>query len=113
MAAQPRELMGIKIDIELGDGHTLQFTGYEPDRELNPEAKDDDRFGAIIAHFRADNGEECCGAIMFDGHVQRTVRPEGPFWKVESLDPLTLSPSILCRQCGDHGFIRQGKWVGA
>lgn len=29
-----------------------------------------------------------------------------------SIDPLTLSPSVLC-QCGAHGFIRDGKWVAA
>lgn len=26
-----------------------------------------------------------------------------------SADPLTISPSLLCR-CGDHGFIENGKW---
>lgn len=30
-------------------------------------------------------------------------------WTVEKLDPLTLSPSLLC-SCGDHGFIREGRW---
>ena len=32
-------------------------------------------------------------------------------WTVESLDPLQLSPSLLCRSCGNHGFIRGGKWI--
>lgn len=26
---------------------------------------------------------------------------------------LTISPSLLCRTCGHHGFIRDGKWVPA
>ncbi len=26
---------------------------------------------------------------------------------------LTISPSLLCRTCGNHGFIRDGKWVPA
>lgn len=30
-----------------------------------------------------------------------------------SRDPLHVEPSILCRSCGDHGFIREGKWVSA
>ena len=34
-------------------------------------------------------------------------------WDVEHAQPLTLSPSILCRRCGRHGFIRAGKWVAA
>ncbi len=26
---------------------------------------------------------------------------------------LTISPSLLCRTCGNHGFIRDGRWVAA
>lgn len=32
-------------------------------------------------------------------------------WKLESEQPLTLSPSLLCRACKLHGYIRDGKWV--
>lgn len=32
-------------------------------------------------------------------------------WKLESEHPLTISPSLLCRACQCHGFIRDGKWV--
>jgi hypothetical protein len=29
-------------------------------------------------------------------------------------DPLHVEPSVLCPAgCGDHGFIREGRWVGA
>ena len=34
-------------------------------------------------------------------------------WVVEQVQPLTLSPSILCRACQFHGHIREGKWVPA
>lgn len=30
-----------------------------------------------------------------------------------SEDPLTVSPSILCGDCGLHGFIRDGHWTDA
>jgi hypothetical protein len=30
--------------------------------------------------------------------------------QVTSLDPLTVSPSILCDDCGLHGFIVAGRW---
>lgn len=46
------------------------------------------------------------GRVPFSG--------EGPTWTVESLDPLTVSPSILSdRGGGDsvHGHIRDGRWV--
>lgn len=34
-------------------------------------------------------------------------------WQLHSLEPLTLSPSLLCKVCGTHGFVRDGKWVPA
>lgn len=36
---------------------------------------------------------------------------DGPLWTLESWDPLTISPSLLCLSCRSHGFIRAGKWV--
>lgn len=34
-------------------------------------------------------------------------------WTLEAVEPLTISPSLLCTRCGTHGFIRAGKWVPA
>lgn len=31
----------------------------------------------------------------------------------DDVEHLTIAPSILCRQCGNHGFIREGRWVRA
>lgn len=31
--------------------------------------------------------------------------------RIERADPLTISPSILCSDCGTHGFVRDGRWV--
>jgi hypothetical protein len=31
-------------------------------------------------------------------------------WKLVCLEPLTISPSLACRVCGDHGFVRDGKY---
>lgn len=32
-------------------------------------------------------------------------------WTLESWEPLTVSPSLLCLDCQAHGFIRDGKWI--
>lgn len=32
---------------------------------------------------------------------------------IEQANPLTVSPSILCPDCGLHGFIREDRWVDA
>lgn len=37
----------------------------------------------------------------------------GTMHTLVSRDPLHIEPSILCRSCNDHGFIRDGKWVAA
>ena len=46
-------------------------------------------------------------------HVSWVPFGEPDGWKVEGLEPLTISPSLLCRECGHHGFIRGGQWVPA
>jgi hypothetical protein len=55
-------------------------------------------------------GGECEGWVPFLGRYS-DFPDKG--WTVESESPLTLSPSLLCRACGHHGFIREGKWVPA
>jgi len=47
-------------------------------------------------------------AIAFDVPMNDYV-PADSKWQVESLDPVTISPSLLC-PCGHHGFIRNGRW---
>lgn len=50
-------------------------------------------------------------AIALDVPENEHIPPDAK-WQVECLDPVTISPSLLC-QCGHHGFIRGGKWVPA
>jgi hypothetical protein len=60
-------------------------------------------------HRHPTSGRWCGGCAMFDvpaitRYALRSV------WRVESHDPLTVSPSLLCGLCGRHGFIRSGRW---
>lgn len=101
--------------LDLGDDHALQFIQWAPDRDLNPryaDMPDVERYAAHERH-KAPSGRACMGFITFDGEVAREISPDIPKWTVESWEPLTLSPSLLCRACGDHGFIRAGRWVRA
>jgi len=106
--------------LDLGHGHTARPFVWDPDLDLNPQYADpplpgspDETVGYIIDHPRADDpSKSCSGAIHLD--TPRTQRMgEQNRWAVHSLDPLHVEPSVLCRQCGDHGFIRDGKWVVA
>lgn len=105
-----------KVDLDLGDDHTLRFTSWHPARDLNPQyadLPDIERCGAIVSHPNLKTGGRCWAGITFASDVARRVFKEHSMWQVISENPLTLSPSLLCRVCGDHGFIREGKWIKA
>lgn len=55
----------------------------------------------------------CLTDIRHAGAVPFVPTGTWPVWTVESWEPLTLSPSVLCRACGLHGWIRGGRWVPA
>lgn len=109
-------------DVDLGDGHSFSYTRWNPDDTI-PENREQfgfptpcvERVGAIIYHSKPD-GSPCWGHVYFDiPEVRRFPKsfPDAVVWQVQSWDPLTISPSVLCKLCGDHGFIRDGKWVRA
>jgi hypothetical protein len=105
--------------IDLGHGHTLTWSAWDPDLDLNPQdAHLADRlpvrrFTAIIAH-TAPDGSPCESAATPDTEMARLAgMRDHQLWQLVSDDPLTLSPSLLCGRCGDHGFVREGVWVPA
>jgi hypothetical protein len=106
-----------RFDLDLGDGHWLEFTAWHPDRALNPQyahLPDMDRIGAIVHHAATTETGLCGGgSILFDSQAARELWAGHPVWQVQNWEPLTMTPSLLCRACGDHGFIREGKWVRA
>lgn len=92
--------------VDIGGGHSIHFVGYEGD----PHAGMNDR------HMRPDNGKPCEGFISFTGSPWSNLfTGDGAIetWDIVSLEPLTLTPSLLCRICGDHGHITNGRWVPA
>jgi hypothetical protein len=100
--------------IDLGDGHALRYVQWAPDRDLNPQhadLPDVQRYGADVRHTNPA-GQPCMGYITFDSDTARRIATGAPMWQVESFDPPSFSPSLLC-SCGDHGFIREGRWVRA
>lgn len=113
--------------LDLGHDVLARFLSWAPDRYLNPQyadMPDIDRCGITYRHRRGDGngadpqlfaalppGEWCAGSITFDlPPLNATARA---VWQVHSLDPLHVEPSLLCRSCGHHGFIREGRWVPA
>lgn len=94
----PEGAAGVK---DIGHGVRIRMTRY---RGVTA--------GLIESHPRPDNGERCSGAVTFE-LVQTAELDERPRWRVLGCHPLTLEPSLLCRTCGHHGWIRNGRWVPA
>lgn len=63
--------------------------------------------GVVWAHIRPDRDEWCRGSALWKR------RDHGSTWILVSLDPIHVEPSLLCRVCGAHGFLRAGGWTPA
>ena len=84
---------------DIGDNHRIRVLEYK-----------DQKAGINIRHKRPGTDIDCEGFVAFDnGTWAQEFDNKITVWQVQSMDPLTLSPSILC-SCGDHGFIENGKW---
>lgn len=91
------EMLAEEDSIDLGNGVCYKKT---LDREGN--------WIAITEWHNNSQGQLCGGWVPFNVSSEY-LTPQGDKWTVESYEPLTLSPSLLCN-CGHHGFIRNGRW---
>ena len=89
----------------LDENHAVEFTTASGDTEP---------YGCILWHrvpvkeMSATPGW-CAGGVNWKAIREWTPRT---LWELVSLDPLHVEPSIRCG-CGEHGWIRNGKWVQA
>lgn len=101
--------------IDLGHDVRYTFASWAPDRELNPQyahLPDVDRYMLLLEH--DCDGRRVANGCTLDSEVSRELDPDPrPRWQVVSWEPLTLDPSILCRGCQMHGWIRAGVWIPA
>lgn len=70
--------------------------------------------GYAVWH-HCQEGRWAAGGVYFDiPQLPARIREDGrSTWTLVSSNPLHVEPSILCRACGDHGFIRNGRWEAA
>ncbi len=97
--------------IDLGSGFSYEWYGWHPDRSIPANAE---RFQGIPDIERCTLLLHCPhgqGGIHVDRpHVREVFK--GHVWQILQEEPLTLDPSIHRLECGCHGYIREGKWVG-
>lgn len=81
--------------MSLGHGHTFEAS-------IDAQGK---LVGWLHTHPDARNPNDLCQSFC-------AVRPlnGAPVHQVVCADPLTLTPSLLCRTCGAHGHVTNGKW---
>lgn len=102
MSDWPEPNEGHPPDLSLEDGHTLTWINYEGER-----------CGGIIRHDKPENPAGYCDGTFWLRGAKLAVQENRPQWDLTgTFECPTLSPSFVCH-CGDHGFIREGKWVRA
>lgn len=94
---------------------TDKIIGYPADADIPDEAV----FIGIHEHHRSTNNPELwCGGYLWFKNVDTAVmleqqeRGQARHTLVQQ-DPLTVEPSIGCRTCASHGFLREGRWSDA
>lgn len=108
------------FDLNLGNNHGITW--------VIAGEHDDSRIGCVIYHKMGPKGNItdfngwCCGGVHWAPsefereHPERMSESERQRarWNIEGQpdEHLTISPSVLC-SCGDHGFIKDGKWIVA
>lgn len=95
------------FDLNLGHDHFLRWVAQGPNGP---------RVGAEIFHRPAPgrrggygDGSLCLSIPLWDA---RSGYPADRLWELcgAADERLTISPSVLCDVCGDHGWVENGKW---
>lgn len=84
--------------IDLGDGHSMELRHFE---------------GELAGIDWHHPGCPSPDFLSFTGRSWARQFNKIETWELLQESPLTMSPSILCRACKVHGYIRDGKWVQA
>lgn len=96
-------------EFRLADG---SIVAYPRDAEI-PEGA---IFVGIHERHRKVGGEGWCGGWIGFSNVPDPVddhHRQNSKHQLVHVDPLTCAPSLACRGCPSHGFIRNGKWEDA
>jgi hypothetical protein len=95
---------GREDEFDLGGGYS--FTWLTEDGQV---------IGLIEHHPKPEGGPGlyCGGYISWVPGGTRSAKHQLVAGSPGDEEHLTISPSLLCRTCGNHGFIRDGKRVTA
>jgi hypothetical protein len=92
----------------------MRWVAFKPDRTIREnreryrDVPDTERAGVLIEHPCS-----AAGGAMQPAVIYLLPGIGNTHWTAESWEPLTVTPSLRFMCCGDHGHIRDGKWVPA
>lgn len=58
----------------------------------------------VLQHPHLENSDQMCVGYAEVGPGE---------WEVVQTEPLTIHPSFICNDCGDHGLVIKGAWIPA
>lgn len=101
---------GREREFDLGEGHSFTWLTDSGGQVIG-----------LIEHHRpgpaARPGAQYCGGYVAwraaDGEPGLAARHQLVAGGPGAEDELTISPSLACRSCPSHGFIRDGRWIPA
>lgn len=97
-----------KLEYRLATGELVVYpASYQVPDSAPPHSA---RVVGLVEYHRNGDGAWCGGWVGFTnvpGHGDNAQH------QLDSIEPLTVSPSLQCTRCPAHGFIREGKWVVA
>lgn len=113
----------IRSGLDLGGDHYAHVEYVTDEGKIigypsHDRAKESETFIGIMEHHKKPNGEWCGGWVGFTNvpeSVEAYTKLTGNPGKHElvSKEPLHIEPSLACRTCPSHGFIREGRWSDA
>lgn len=82
--------------VDVGEDHLVRII-YTDEEEISIGA-------LVLQHQHLENPDQLCIGYADVGPKE---------WEVVTRDPLTIYPSFICNDCGDHGLVIRGRWVAA
>lgn len=106
----------MRAGVHLGGDHyaNLEYLLSDGTMKSYPAGQGPEEEGApligLMEHHKRPDGGWCGGWVGFKNVPGADERAKH---ELVSSDPLTVAPSLACRQCPSHGFIRDGRWADA
>lgn len=110
----------VKASVSVGKDHYIRIIYWTPDgRGIGTTQPEDDWVAIGLNEYHKNELDQWCGGyITFDNVPEAALYIDRYGGKLsghvlDNLDPVSVSPSLQCKSCPSHGFIKAGCWSDA